>query len=115
MKFQAETVLQVVLGRDRMIQSAIALPSEGSMTAPRLGHVLTGLSFGVMASTGVLALPVVGSHPAMAQNPGPAALTGTVSSREEGKMEGVVVNAKRPGSTTMVSVRSIRSVYVAYA
>ncbi len=40
----------------------------------------------------------------MAQNRGPAALTGTVSSREEGKMEGVVVSAKRPGSTIMVSV-----------
>ena len=40
----------------------------------------------------------------MAQNHGPAALTGTVSSPEEGKMEGVVVSAKRPGSTIMVSV-----------
>jgi hypothetical protein len=57
-----------------------------------------------MASMGLLALPIVGSHPAMAQNHGPAALTGTVLSREEGKMEGVVVSAKRPGSTIMVSV-----------
>ena len=40
----------------------------------------------------------------MAQSHGPAALTGTVSSPEEGKMEGVVVSAKRPGSTIMVSV-----------
>jgi virginiamycin B lyase len=40
----------------------------------------------------------------MAQNHDPAALAGTVSSLEEGKMEGVVVNAKRPGSTIMVSV-----------
>ena len=40
----------------------------------------------------------------MAQNHGPTALTGTVSSPEEGKMEGVVVSAKRPGSTIMVSV-----------
>ena len=40
----------------------------------------------------------------MAQNHGPAALAGTVSSAEEGKMEGVVVSAKRPGSTIMVSV-----------
>jgi virginiamycin B lyase len=53
---------------------------------------------------GLLALPIAGSHPAMAQNHGPAALTGTVSSPEEGKMEGVVVSAKRPGSTIMVSV-----------
>jgi len=40
----------------------------------------------------------------MAQSHGPAALAGTVSSTDEGKMEGVVVSAKRPGSTIMVSV-----------
>jgi virginiamycin B lyase len=74
------------------------------MTATRLGNVLTRLSFGAIASMGLLALPIVGSHPAMAQNHGPAALAGTVSSPEEGKMEGVVVSAKRPGSTIMVSV-----------
>jgi len=73
-------------------------------TATRLGNVLTRLSFGAIASMGLLALPIVGSHPATAQNHGPAALTGTVSSPEEGKMEGVVVSAKRPGSTIMVSV-----------
>src|SRR6202023_2470119 len=33
-----------------------------------------------------------------------AALTGQVSSAEEGNMEGVVVSAKKPGSTVMVSV-----------
>jgi streptogramin lyase len=52
--------------------------------------------------TSVSLLALVASHPAMAQ--GPAALTGTVSSTQEGKMEGVVVSAKRPGSTMMVSV-----------
>jgi streptogramin lyase len=52
----------------------------------------------------LLALPISASHPAMAQNHGLAALAGTVSSPEEGKMEGVVVSAKRPGSTIMVSV-----------
>jgi len=40
----------------------------------------------------------------MAQNHGLAALAGTVSSPEEGKMEGVVASAKRPDSTIMVSV-----------
>ncbi len=64
-------------------------------TATRLGIVLARLSFGAMASMGLLALPIVASHPAMAQSHGPAALTGTVSSPEEGKMEGVVVSAKR--------------------
>ena len=70
-------------------------------TATRL---LSGLSFGALASVGLLTLPIVASDPAMAQTRGPAALTGTVSSAEEGKMEGVVVSAKRPGSTIMVSV-----------
>src|SRR5258708_16043192 len=91
--------------RRRKIESATALPREGSMTtATRLGNVLTRLSFGAIASMGLLALPIVGSHPAMAQNHGPAALAGTVSSPDEGKMEGVVISAKRPGSTIMVSV-----------
>src|ERR1700730_16555344 len=85
------------------IESTIALPREASMTT-RLGNVLARLSFGAIASMGLLALPIVGSHPAMAQNHGPAALAGTVSSPEEGKMEGVWVSAQRPGSTIMVSV-----------
>ena len=73
-------------------------------TATRLGDVLTRLSFGSITSMALLALPIAGGDPAMAQNHGSAALTGTVSSPEEGKMEGVVVSAKRPGSTIMVSV-----------
>src|SRR3984957_12728293 len=73
-------------------------------TATRLGNFLARLSFGAMTSVGLFGLPLVGSHPEMAQNQGPTALTGTVSSAEEGKMEGVVVSAKRPGSTIMVSV-----------
>jgi virginiamycin B lyase len=73
-------------------------------TATQVGNALTRLSFGAMTGMGLLALPIVASHPATAQNNGPAALTGAVSSPEEGKMEGVVVSAKRPGSTIMVSV-----------
>jgi hypothetical protein len=69
-------------------------------TATRLGNVAS-LSFGAIAIMGLLALPIAGSHPATAQTLGPTALTGTVSSAEEGKMEGVVVSAKRPGSTIM--------------
>jgi virginiamycin B lyase len=69
-------------------------------TATRLGS-LTRLSFAAMTSVSLMAL-LAGSHPAMAQNA--AALTGTVSSAEEEKMEGVVVSAKAPGSTIMVSV-----------
>src|SRR5258708_2058124 len=79
--------------------------TEGSMTtATRLGHVLTRVSFGAVTSVGLLALSIVESHPVMAQNHGPAALTGIVSTAEEGKMEGIMVSAKRPGSTIMVSV-----------
>src|SRR5262249_272045 len=85
--------------------SATAPTREGSMTtATRVGHVLTRVLFGTATSVGLLALPISGSHPVMAQNHGPAALTGIVSSAEEGKMEGVVVSAKLPGSTIMVSV-----------
>jgi virginiamycin B lyase len=73
-------------------------------TTTRLGSVLARLSFGAMTSASLLALLVGGSRQAMAQSHGPAALAGTVSSSEEGKMEGVVVSAKRPSSTMMVSV-----------
>ena len=72
--------------------------------ATRIGIGATRLSFGAITSAGLLALPLLGGHPAMAQNRGSAALSGTVSSPEEGGMEGVVVSAKRPGSTIMVSV-----------
>src|SRR5260370_15513670 len=84
-------------------KSRTTLPQEGSMTttATRLGKILR-LSSGAIASMGLVAL-AAGSQPAMAQKHGAVALTGTVSSSEEGKMEGVVVSAKRPGSTIMVS------------
>ena len=62
------------------------------------------LSLGAITGVGLLALPIAESQPALAQKPSASALSGTVSSREEGKMEGVVVSAKRPGSTMMVSV-----------
>src|SRR5262249_16894077 len=91
--------------RRMKIESSIAPTREGSMTtATRLGHVLTRESFGAITSVGLLAYPIAGSHRAIAQSHGPGSLTGIVSSPEEGKMEGVVVSAKRPGSTIMVSV-----------
>jgi len=71
-------------------------------TAMRFGNGLKRLSTAAMAGVALLALPIAASHQAMAQ--GPAALTGTVSSAQEGKMEGVVVSAKAPGSTMMISV-----------
>src|SRR5260370_37562312 len=45
-------------------------------------------------------------HRAFAEGQAPAALTGQVTSDEEGPMEGVVVSAKLDGSTITVSVIS---------
>jgi streptogramin lyase len=74
-------------------------------TAMRVRLPLAKLSFAALAGTSLLALAAA-SQPAMAQNNHPVALTGTVSSQQEGKMEGVVVSAKRRGSTIMISVDS---------
>jgi virginiamycin B lyase len=63
-----------------------------------------------LAGMGLTTVATLQPSPALAQSLtqilGPAALTGTVSSQEEGKMEGVVVSAKRRDSTIMVSVDS---------
>jgi hypothetical protein len=50
----------------------------------------------------VSALPFGLPHGALAQTG--AALTGVVSSQEEGNMEGVLVNAKKEGSTITITV-----------
>ena len=55
------------------------------------------------ASAALLLLPLTAAHPVWAQGDA-AALTGTVSSAAEGKMEGVVVTAHKPGSIVQVSV-----------
>src|SRR5262245_1051295 len=52
----------------------------------------------------ISALPRVASNPVGAQ--GGAAVTGTVASARDGKMEGVVVAARREGATFSVSVVS---------
>ena len=61
----------------------------------------TRLSF---LAAGVAACCFALTNAALAQ--APAALTGQISSAKEGAMEGVVVSAKRQGSTIMVSVDS---------
>jgi virginiamycin B lyase len=53
-------------------------------------------------ATGAVAM---GAHPAAAQNKS-AALTGQVTSDAEGTMEGVVVSARKAGSTVTTSVMS---------
>jgi streptogramin lyase len=59
------------------------------------------LGWSVTAAAAVM-LSLAASHPVSAQNG--VALTGQVSSAEEGAMEGVVVSAKKPGSIVQVSV-----------
>ncbi len=68
------------------------------------GSVLTGLALVGVIGLGLSVSPLLAGAPAMAQGAAPAALTGKVTSTAEGAMEGVVVSAKRQGSTIMVSV-----------
>src|SRR6185503_6610730 len=59
----------------------------------------------ILISVGlVLALAGPGLLPARAQTP--AALTGQVTSGEEGPMEGVLISAKKAGSTITITVVS---------
>ena len=74
--------------------------------ATSLGGVLAGLALAGVAALVLPALSIPTSSSAMAQSRSQAALTGNVSSAEEGAMEGVVVSAKRKGATIMVSVSS---------
>src|SRR3954469_1641733 len=62
----------------------------------RMKYLLTSASLAVLLLTG--------SVPALAQ--APAALTGQVTSAEEGAMEGVLVSAKKAGSTITITVVS---------
>ena len=64
-------------------------------------------NFRIMAATGLVAiLFCAGLGLVHAQSSASAALTGQVSSQEEGKMEGVLVSAKKAGSTVTVTVVS---------
>lgn len=61
----------------------------------------------VTASLGVMLFPL-GSHSAPADAPSAAALTGQVTSAEEGPMEGVLVSAKKDGASIRITVVSDR-------
>ena len=64
---------------------------------------------GLIAGATLAALALAGGVPTsrgLAAGDGEVALSGTVTSREEGKMEGVVVNARRDGANFTVSVVS---------
>jgi len=67
------------------------------------GHVLTTRS--TLLITAALAAAMSGGT-ATAQNASPSALAGKVMSEQEGAMEGVLVSAKRAGSTMTISVVS---------
>src|SRR5438105_476425 len=54
------------------------------------------------AGVTVFAITLLSANPASAQST--AALTGQVSSTEEGAMEGVLVSAKKAGSTITITV-----------
>src|SRR5258705_5718512 len=66
-------------------------------------HILSPRS-SLLITAALAALMAVG--PATAQNSSPSALTGKVTSQAEGAMEGVLVSAKRAGSTMTISVVS---------
>src|SRR5207302_3199252 len=57
-------------------------------------------------TTLVLAGLAAYAGPVRAQTPSPSALAGKVTSHEEGAMEGVLVSAKRAGSTMTITVVS---------
>ncbi len=70
------------------------------MTNRILGRRLSVLAGALLTSS------VVFAGPSRAQTPAPSALAGKVTSQEEGAMEGVLVSAKRAGSTITVTVVS---------
>jgi streptogramin lyase len=65
-------------------------------------HVSLTLAAGLATILAALSWQAIGTPPAHAQ--AAAALTGQVSSAEEGNMEGVIVSAKKDGSNMTVSV-----------
>jgi hypothetical protein len=87
---------------------ATTSPDVARFNVARFGFMrLKGASVLALASVfgaPLATLPFTISTSAIAQAQLAAALAGKVSSQEEGAMEGVVVSAKRKGSTIMVSV-----------
>src|SRR5947209_12888956 len=70
------------------------------MTSQILGRRSSVLTAAVLAGVVLVAGPL------RAQTPAPSALAGQVTSQEEGAMEGVLVSAKKAGSTVTVTVVS---------
>jgi len=76
---------------------------EAAMQLPGLGFV-SRLAIVAGAAFALILTHALTSSPASAQSA--AALAGQVASTEEGPMEGVIVSAKKDGSTITVSVLS---------
>jgi streptogramin lyase len=76
---------------------------EAAMQLPNLGHV-SRLAFVAGATLALILTHALTASPVAAQSA--AALAGQVTSTEEGAMEGVIVSARKDGSTITVSVLS---------
>ena len=59
-----------------------------------------------LAAVSLAAIVLYWGYPQVSAQSGPQSLTGQVSSQEEGVMEGVLISAKREGSTVTVTVAS---------
>ena len=66
------------------------------------------LFLAIAIAAAVISMRLVPADPLQANSSAAAALTGQVSSQKEGLMEGVVVGAKKDGSTMTVNVTTTR-------
>src|ERR1700741_4359861 len=82
----------------RMMIPKLSSPRETRMETKRILPVAVGVLVAVLVQTEFARL--------LAQAEAPSALSGQVTSAEEGPMEGVVVSAKSDGSTISISVVS---------
>jgi hypothetical protein len=67
---------------------------------------ILGMRPSVLSGAILLVASVLFAGPVEAQTQSPSALAGKVTSQEEGAMEGVLVSAKRAGSTMTITVVS---------
>src|SRR3989440_1649464 len=95
-----------MVGSVRDVESRNSKPNRTKMRAGRRESTRESSVKRQLFATAVLALAFVGGGPTPAAAQASTALTGRVSSAEEGAMEGVVVSAKKAGSTVTVSVVS---------
>src|SRR4051794_14141561 len=86
---------------NRLFSISRPLEHRGTNVAhPRGGIAMTGRILGTCSSVAIMAGLALLPVPAAAQTP--SALAGKVTSQDEGAMEGVLVNAKRAGSTMTI-------------